>query len=174
MGAHLKNTLKKVIPYLLLMFLSGALVYFFIPAKATITTFKWNVQKTTQLSCSVKMGTTLFPDLNWKGKNFETVKGKLFTKDGTKIAIEIGEKTIKFLTATSVEVGVTEPAELVILRSDEKTLVAIDPEVDIAIDPGVNTFVLNKESGLAVWTKAKPAFLSFPLPQAQAYFLECR
>lgn len=166
--------MKVIFSILVTAVITGTLVYIFKPSKNTIQTIKWNVKKSTQLSCSTKLGATFFPNPNFEKEELESVEGSLFSIDKTKAAIEIGDKTMKFLTATSVEAGMTEPATFLILRNDEKNLVAVDPETDIAINPGINTFVLNKESGLAVWTKSKPAFLTTPLPDSQIYYMECR
>jgi hypothetical protein len=90
------------------------------------------------------------------------------------MAIEIDGKSLKMLTATSVEAGMTEPAVLVIIREDDKQITAIDLQSDISIDQGVGTFILNKKSGTAVWTKSKPSFFSTEVPEVQAYYMECR
>lgn len=140
----------------------------------SIQTYPWDLKSQTQFGCSTKMGTTLFPRMNYKDHTFETVDGALFTNDKTKMAIQIEGKTLKMITATSVEAGMTDPAELVIIKENDKELIAVDLETDIAIDQGVGTFVLNKKSGLAVWTKSKPSFFTSELPEAQAYYMECR
>lgn len=167
----IKRTLLLVV---ITALISGGLVYFFKPNKTVITTYPWDLKDGKQFSCSTKMGATFFPRANYDDKSAETVDGNLFTNDKTKMAIEIDGKTLKMLTATSVEIGTTEPAKLVIIRENDKELIAVDPETGIAIDQGVGTFILNKKSGLAVWTKSKPAFISTALPEVQAYYMECR
>lgn len=165
---------KTLLLVVIVALISSGLAYFLKPNKATVFSYKINVGENSQLSCSAIMGATLFPNPNWEEREAESIEGTLFTKDETKVAIDIGEDTIKFLSATSVEVGISQPAEFLIIRNDEKSLVAVYPENDVAIDPGINTFVLNKESGLATWTKSKPAFLTTPLPDTQVYYMECR
>ena len=154
--------------------LVATLVYIFKPNRVAIQIYPWDLKDGRQFSCSTKMGTTLFPKPNYKDHTFETVDGALFTNDKTKMAIEIDGKELKMLTATAVEIGMTEPAKLVIVRENDSELVAVDLQSDIAIDPGIGTFILNKKSGTAVWTKSKPSFITSSLPDVQAYYMECR
>lgn len=153
---------------------TAALVYTFKPLNTSIQIYPYDLQDRTSFSCSTKLGTTLFPQQDYEDKVFKTVDGALFSDDKTKMAIEIDGKDLKMITATAVEAGMTEPARLHIVRNSDSELVAVDLQEDIAIDPGAGTFILNKKSGTAVWTKTKPAFIGLQLPDAQAYFMECR
>lgn len=86
------------------------------------------------------------------------IEGTL-NKGTDKIAISIKDKqTLSFLTAASVEAGTSEGDLWKILKNDNKELVAIlyDP-----IFGSINTLALNKESGLAVWSKARPTFITY-------------
>lgn len=152
---------------------TATLMYIFKPNRTAIEIYPMDL-KGTEFSCSVRMGATLFPKQNLEKNIMETIDGALFTDDKTKMAIEIDGKVLKMLTATSVEVGINKPAELVIVREDENELIAVDPESDILIDKGIGTFVLNRKNGVAVWTKSKPSFFTTALPEAQAYYMECR
>lgn len=148
--------------------------YFFFPHKATISVFPWDLKDSKNFACSTKIGGVFFPRQNYGDHTFEKVDGELLTKDSTKMAIQIDGKTLKMITATSVEVGMTEPAQLIIVRENDKELIAVDPESDVLLDKGVGTFVLNKKKGLAVWTKSKPSFFGNEMPEVQAYYMECR
>jgi hypothetical protein len=152
--------------------LTASLVYIFKPTKTAIEIYSLDLRDGTEFSCSVKMGTILFPRQNLKKGVLETIDGALFTNDKTKMAIEIDGKVLKMLTATSVEVGVNKPAEFNIVRENEDELVAV--YIESSLFPGVDTFILHKKSGAAVWTKSSPGSLISKLPDAQAYYMECR
>ena len=169
--AKFKNTLLLII---ITAVVSGGFVYILKPPKTAIQTYPWDLKDGTQFSCSTRLGATIFPRMNYETHTFETVDGNLLTNDKTQMAIEIAGKTLKMLTTTSVSIGNTDPAELVIVKDSDTELIAIDPEIDIAINSGTGTFVLNKKSGTAVWTKSKPSFLTLQVPDVQAYFMECR
>lgn len=153
--------------------LTGTGVYLLKPAKSSISIFPWDLKNGKQFSCSTKMGTTLFPKQNLKKDVLETIDGALFTNDKTKMAIEIDGKVLKMLTATSVEVGINKPAEFSIVKENEDELVAVYLESDNLFS-GVDTFILHKKSGAAVWTKSSTSSLISKLPDAQAYYMECR
>lgn len=154
--------------------ITATLVYFLKPSRTAIQIYPWDLKDGKQFSCSTKMGTTLFPRSNYKKHIMEIIDGDLFTNDKTKMAIEIDGKILKMLTATSVEIGIAEPTKLAIVRENENELIAVDPESDVMIGRGVGTFILNKKSGTAVWTKSKPSFIGTSLPNVQAYYMECR
>ncbi len=153
---------------------SGTIAYFFLPHKATVSVFPWDLKDGKSFSCSTKIGSVFFPRQNFGDHTFEKIDGELLTNDKTKMAIQIDDKTLKMITASSVEIGETEPAKLVIVSENADQLIAVDPESDIAVDKGIGTFILNKKKGLAVWTKSKPSFLGNNLPDVQAYYMECR
>lgn len=152
----------------------ATLVYVFKPTKVALQIFPWDLKDRTSFSCSTKMGAAFFPRPNYEKNTMETVDGELFTNDKTKMAIEIDGKELKMITATAVEAGMTEPARLNIVRENDSELVAVDFETDIAIDKGIGTFILNKKTGTAVWTKSKPTFFTTTLPETQAHYMECR
>ncbi|MFH1407471.1 MAG: hypothetical protein ABIG91_00310 [Patescibacteria group bacterium] len=154
--------------------LTTPLVYALKPSRAVIQIYPWDLKEGKQFSCATKIGATLFPRPNFEGRIYEMVDGNLFTRDETKLAIEIDGSELKMLTTSSVEIGITEPARLVIVKEDENLLIAIDPELDSYINRGVGTFILNKKSGTAVWTKSKPSILNSQMPYVQMYYMECR
>lgn len=154
--------------------ITAALIYQLKPLKRSIQVYPYEIHNGTSFGCSTKLGATLFPRPDYEDKVFKNVDGVLFDDDKTKMAIEIDGNELKMLTAGAIEIGITEPARLRIIKNNESELVAVDLEEDIAIDSGAGTFILNKKSGTAVWTKTKPAFIGSQLPDAQAYFMECR
>jgi hypothetical protein len=159
---------------LLTAILSAGLVYYLKPSKTVVQTYPYDLKDGTHFSCSTLIGATFFPQSDLDNKPLKSIDGQLLTNDKTKMAIQIEDKILKMITATSVSVGQTDPAELAIVKNNDNELIAVDPETEVVINQGIGTFVLNKKSGLAVWTKSKPAFLATPLPDTQAYYLECR
>lgn len=80
-------------------------------------------------------------------------------------------QTLEFLTRASLEIGVTEGSQFSILQNNLEKLIAV--YVD---DKGVDTVVLNKKNGLAVWTKADSDFLGslYGAPRGQVIYFACR
>lgn len=165
--------ISSVVSIVIASLIAAALMYLFKPNKTSTEIYPWDLEDSTQFSCSIKIGTTLFPRQNLKKDALETIDGALFTNDKTKMAIEIDGKVLKMLTATSVGVGINKPAEFTIIKEDENNVVAVYPESD-NLFPGIDTFILHKKSGTAVWTKSSPGSLISKLPDAQAYYMECR
>ena len=115
-----------------------------------------NVSNNTSFSCTSLMSAYITgSSLEYLGNEIE---GTL-SKGTDKIAISIKDKqNLSFLTAASVEAGTSEGDLWKILKNDNKELVAIlyDP-----IFGSINTLTLNKESGLAVWSKTRPTFITY-------------
>lgn len=170
-GKSYKTSLRQWLLMLIVVIAAGVLVYFIKPYKKSFKLFSHGVTGK-QFSCTVKLGSTIFPRPNLQKNPNETVDAEI-TNQGSKVAIEIQNDKLKFLTDTAVGIGIATPAEFTIVREDENSLQAIDLERDISIDPGLDTFILNKQSGFATWSKSKPAFLSDPYPDIQAYYLVC-
>jgi hypothetical protein len=89
-----------------------------------------------------------------------------------KLAIEIEGDSMKFMTRAAVDAGIAATAPFRIVRNDQDALVAIAVD-DIANGVAVNSFLLNKKNGLAVWTKARSRFL-LEQPDTAAYYLRCQ
>jgi len=106
-----------------------------------------------------------------------------FSKEGTdKLALKIKDKTMSLQTGASVEAGMAEPSEFVILQNNNNTLLAIwfhnnEASNDAFSRLDVHTFLLNKKSGLGIWTKSNSRPNIFiderPIPEVQSYFLRC-
>ncbi|MEX2492726.1 MAG: hypothetical protein WD425_13295 [Nitrospirales bacterium] len=106
-----------------------------------------------------------------------------FSKEGTdNLAIKIKDKTMSLQTGASVKAGMAEPSEFVIVQNNEDTLLAFwfnstETPNDTFNRLDVHTFLLNKKSGLAIWTKSNSRPNMFieerPIPEVQSYFLRC-
>ncbi len=165
---------KKFFPLLIITLISTGIVYLFKPNKTSIIVFPFNVNNNVQLGCKTLLGSTMFPRQNFDKNKADVIDGSLFTNDQTKLALEINGKTLKMITTSSVEIGQTTPVEIPIYRNDDSELIAVDPEPDIILNPGLGTFILNKKTGYAVWTKSKSAFFTYSYPEVQSYYMECR
>jgi hypothetical protein len=119
------------------------------------------------LSCEALLFTSIQP--NPRTKNIEIENGV-----GTdKVAIEILGPVLKFMTQASVGVGQTDAAEFQIMRNDEEVLVAISHSLG-ALGSTLNSLLINKKNGLAVWTKSRPFFIVDDEPDTQAHYLRCQ
>ena len=90
-----------------------------------------------------------------------------------KIAVQIKEQVLRFITTASLDAGETSAAEFQILKNTPEWLYAV------ALHEGLNgdtlsSFVLNKELGLAIWTKSRPMFFMVAQPDTQSHYLRCR
>lgn len=172
----IKSFISKNVAWIIVLFISLTSVFLLKPNKATIKVYPQDLKESKQLSCSTKMGTTMFTKPNFEDHILETVDGTLFTykDDQSKMAVEITGNKLYLITATAVEAGIMEPAEFAIVRENDSELIAVNLEGVTMLDPGINTFLLNKKSGTAVWTKSKPSFFGTALPDVQSYYMECR
>lgn len=160
--------------FIIASLITATLVYTFKPNKTAIQIYPWDLKDSTRFNCSVRMGATMFPKQNYEKHTMETIDGAIFTNDPTKMALEIEDKTLKMLVSTSYGPSGIEPAKLVILKNSDSELLAVDTDSDALFDNGLDTFVMNKKNGTAVWTRARPSFFTDLLANAQAYYMECR
>ncbi len=79
---------------------------------------------------------------------------------------------MSFLTRASVEAGFAEGDLWTVLRDTPEALVAMHL-FDGLFSSQVNVFALNKETGLAIWSKASPDFLTFGSPRGNVFYLQC-
>lgn len=164
---------KHFFPIISIALLVGIPIYFLRPLKKTVSLFPTATAGKTQLTCETTIGAALFPQPNWGKKPSEKVEASLST-GGSKIAIEMKEKTLNFLTSASVGVGVMEPYQLTILNDDNESLVALAYEKASGLSPhAVDSFILNKKSGFAVWAKSQSSIFSVDNPDGQVYYLHC-
>ena|SRR3989344_1393647 len=88
------------------------------------------------------------------------------------IAMKIkDEHTLEFLTRASLSIGVTEGDKFAIVQNDAEKLMAVYFDAS-----GVDTVVINKKNGLALWLKGSPEFLGqiYGAPRGQVIYLICR
>jgi len=94
-------------------------------------------------------------------------------KGTDKLAVNVkGDGTLAFLTQASVEAGVAEGDLWTVLRDTSESLIAMHLS-DGVFSSQVNVFALNKETGLAVWSKTSPDFLTFGSPRGDVFYLQC-
>lgn len=121
-----------------------------------------------QLACDALLTTTIWEDPGQKGQI--TTQNERATD---KLAIKIKDKAVTFMTRASVEAGIAEPAEFTIVSNKKDFLMAIYFE-EGALPPSLNSLVLNKESGFAVWAKSRPHFLLGSTPYVESIYLACK
>jgi hypothetical protein len=90
-----------------------------------------------------------------------------------KLAIEIHGKDVKFMTRASVEAGQATGMTFTVARNDEALLVAFALQEEL-LGTTAHSLLLNRENGLAVWTKSRPTFLIDHQPDVQAFYLLCK
>jgi hypothetical protein len=99
------------------------------------------------------------------------IEGEL-ADDRNKLALQVDGQNLKFITQAAVGTGVAEPSQFTITRNDESVLVAVvsDGPPGYAVD----SFVLNKKNGLAVWTQSSPTLIISKIPYTQTVYLVCK
>lgn len=133
----------------------------------------FDVSSNTSFACESLMSATLIgseAEYLTNGIEGEVERGT------DKIAMKIKDaQTLEFLTVASLEIGVTEGSKFVIVQNDREKLIAAYFNESDPI-PGIDTLVLNKKNGLALWTKAKPEFLGsiYGAPGGMVFYLICR
>lgn len=157
MNNFIKENWLKIVIAIIAIVIFVYLVNILSPKKLRIGyPYIQNVSKNTEFACASLMSA----DIIASSVDYLTngVEGTL-NKGTDKIAINIKDKqTISFLTARSVEAGTSEGDLWTILKNDEKELVAISHD---PIFGSVNTLALNKENGLAIWSKIRPTFITY-------------
>lgn len=89
------------------------------------------------------------------------------------VEFEIVANTLRMITRAAVEQGQASPAEFKIIVSSPSMLIAIGVQ-DGLVGGNANLVVLNKASGLAIWTKSRPASLLADSPDSQTHYLRCK
>lgn len=120
-----------------------------------------------QLGCKTILDASAWQD-GIEGGNV-TVK---ITDGSDKIAVTINDDSISIITAAAVQMGNSESEKWPILSNTEDHLIAAAYN-DGLMGPSVYTFVLNKRTGFAVWTKGSPNLLYVQMPQGFIQYLEC-
>jgi hypothetical protein len=89
------------------------------------------------------------------------------------LAIEIDGKNVKFITRASVEMGQASPSTFTITRNNESVLIAFAVD-ETLLGVTIDSLLLNRENGLAVWTKSRSASIMGDQPMTQSLYLRCR
>jgi len=91
-------------------------------------------------------------------------------KGVNKVSLQIkDEKTLSFLSGASFDTGETEGVDFSIVKNDNKELVAA-----MWNGTSMNTVVLDKKNGLAIWTKSRSDFPVYGAPSVDLSYLICR
>jgi len=101
------------------------------------------------------------------------IYGQLF--EGTdKVSIRIEGNILHFLSGASFETGEAKAAQFKILhKSNEQVLGVLTQETPLGYT--VDIFTLNKNNGMAVWTKTRSSdLLSGGTPSGQSFYLKCK
>jgi len=124
------------------------------------------------LFCEALLSTFVGPDKDW----VEVGPGdriKAETKKGTdKFAVEIKENAVSILSRVNFEAGFLEAPDYTILQNDAGSLVAFWVNKS---PPTLETFILNKRNGLAIWTKSKALdMVRRDVPEAHSLYFACK
>ena len=93
-----------------------------------------------------------------------------------KLAIHLHERSITMMTKAFLEMGIPNGVEYTILVNNDTVIYAVSSERSL------NSFLLNKGDGLAVWTKSVSRSRSFfhdplnenkPIPSTYSTYLQC-
>lgn len=116
-----------------------------------------------ELACEALADSMIYADKQ------EGVIGEV-SKGTDKISIKIANGKFQFLSKASFESGELEGRPFTLLRND-KYVVAVDYD-DM---PMLNFFIMNRETGMAIWTKGRISPLLFgENPDSQSIYLICR
>lgn len=168
-----KPSLKRQI--LIAVFFSavvGFSVYFLKPTKTQLPfPFTSELMDKINYSCESLVGTSMYgQDEKSYGKG---IFAEIF-KGTDKIAIEINNDKLYFLTKAALESGIARDEEpFTIIKNTNNQLIAIDSRIDKPAQD-INIFALNKTNGIAVWTKTSSDYFPTKNPAAQSYYLVCR
>lgn len=106
------------------------------------------------------------------GKNEPNdIKAEL-SKGTDKLALEIEDDKLYFLTSAALNAGSARGDAFSVLKNTDSQLVAVynglnGPSSDL------NIITVNKKLGLGIWSKITPEYAFVNTPQVQSYYLEC-
>lgn len=119
---------------------------------------------TTGLSCE-SIASNLLVVKNEKNKTIESE----IIKGTDKMSVKLKNNKLQFLTSAAVGAGMTEGDELTIIQNNSKYLTAYG-EFTYG---GMDSFVLNKETGKAIWSKSQPNYILANDVENQTFLLNC-
>jgi len=181
----MKEKIKKIFKIIVIGIFSmlivggiGGLVYYLKFLKSleyTVYEFPMDVSNQNEFRCESITEYGVMPQPKFGKGGEEKIKASIGKKgeDKTKVAIGIEENKLRFITSVSVEMGISEPAYWTIVRNDQDKLTAIDVE-KTPTGEVYHTFVLDKKTGFATWTKNVSTDLLFSLPYVIVVYFICR
>ena len=129
--------------------------------------FTQNVSDRTSLACEALIDSNITGSpVEYLTDGIEATVGK-----GTnKVSLQIkDEKILSFLSGASFEAGDVGGVDFSIIKNDDKELIAA-----MWNNSSMNTVVLNKENGLAIWSKSRSDFPTYGAPSGDLSYLICR
>lgn len=90
-----------------------------------------------------------------------------------KLALEIENDKLYFLTSTALNAGSARGDAFSILKNTDSQLVAVHNGLN-GPSSDLNIITVNKKLGLGIWSKITPEYAFVNTPQVQSYYLECR
>jgi len=120
---------------------------------------------TSGLSCESIISSSLLVN---KQEENKTIQGNI-EKGTDKIAVKLNGDKLSFLTQAAVGAGVAEAPGLQVIQNTSKYLVAYG-EFPFG---GMDTFVLNRETGKAIWSKTQPNYLVANDVENQSFLFNC-
>jgi len=162
-----KTLIKFSLPAIFISVLVGLAVYLIKPTEIRVD-FPYTLDSSGKqsYSCEALTGTYMYGDEN------EGIIAKTF-KGTDKIAIEIENDNLKFLTGAAVGIGNAEGDTWNIVKNNDKNIVAVYNGLNEPLGD-FNIFMLNKKNGIGVWSKIETNLILTDNPGAQAYHLICR
>lgn len=161
---------KQILFFLFIGFIFGGAVgyyfkqssynYYYPPAASSV-----NTRLDSGLSCESIVSSSL---LVYKQGENKSIQGDI-EKGTDKIAVKLDGDKLSFLTQAAVGAGVTGGDEFRVLQNTNKYLTAIETH-DLG---GVDSFVLNKETGKAVWSKSRSNYFILNDALNDSFLLNC-
>ena len=97
------------------------------------------------------------------------IEGKV-TRGGNKAAVSWNDSsTLTFLSGAAFEAGVPQGVAFSIVSNSNEELVAHYFDGN-----SINTFVLNKRNGLAIWSKIRSTFPVYDAPTGAMSYMQCQ
>jgi len=162
---------KYILVTLIISILVGFGVYYYKPTQTyTTIPFSTKILNTHSISCEAILSSYIW------GANTIREEGKIkasVSKGTDKIAIEMDDDRLYFLSSASQQTGTARGVEWNIVKNTDKKTVAILFNSENTF-PNYNLFILNKETGIAIWTKSREDYIASDNPDTQSYYLICR
>lgn len=173
----IQNSRKQILLMIIISTVVGVSVYFLKP-NFYVTEFPYIDEKIAEIlkeneewvcDSAVYSHLSAYKDSIYEKR--DGIKGRV-EKGTDKVNIKIEGDVLQFNTRAGFDMGFMEGEPFAITRNDGEYLVAIDTNEQKAY---VDTFILEKSTGLATWTKNRTEpFFQLGHPDAQSLYLICR